>query len=135
MEWASRGVRECVWGGGGIWLNHREPHELVRKSKSSTQRLLVDPLDEDSWYLSALFQPAMRLFWQHHVNSAIPLGHDPSWLRLLPANTFQRWIRSAQRTDAKPEIDDINMGASLRGCGGTDSEKMMDLCAGQEVQP
>lgn len=103
-------------------LSHQESRELVRERKSSTQGCLVIPEDEDSWYLSAVFQPSMHLFWHRRVNPAIPLGHDPPWLRLLVANTFQRWIRGAQRTDANPEIDDVNMGASfehdsLQGCG------------------
>lgn len=56
------------------------------------------------------------------MNPAIPLGHDPPWLWLLLAHTFQRWIRGAQRSDANAEIDDVNMGVSfehgsLRGRG------------------
>lgn len=125
--------RSMVVGKG--WHQAQSPGSWWARALKRRQhaRLLVDSLDEDSWYLSAVFQPAMHLFWHRRVNSAMPLGHDPPWLRLLPANTFQRWIRGTQRTDANPEIDDVNMGASfehdsLRGCGGADSEKMMDLC-------
>lgn len=129
-----RSPRVCAGRGGGVGWGGVTSDSVTGSLMSSCTKakaarkgcLLIHWMKIHGTYLQFFSLPCIS-------PGTIKLGHDPPWPRLLAAHTFQRWIRGARRTDANPEIDDGNMGASSehassRVSGGADSEKMMDLC-------